>query len=169
MSTTSFLISLGLATGAVSLILSLYLAIQCRRQKRTIDQLQMLAKNQSEEYNLLLERIRTAVQPQFAAVGVSLNESINRIDIKLQNLGAAAVLEKVVTSTPDIEFLDDRFFPVRIETEDLFIVTGISKGLPLGQCRYVVQLHFSDIHGNHYITAIRGEGQEFNVATNAKN
>lgn len=168
MSTTSLLISLGLATGAVSLILSLYLAVQCRRQKSTIDKLQVQAKNQSEEYSLLLERIRSAVQPQFAAVGVSLNETVNRIDIKLQNLGAAAVLEKVVTSTPDIEFLDDRFFPVRIETEDLFIVTGISKGLPLAQCRYVVQLHFSDIHGTHYLTAIRGEGQQFSVATNPK-
>jgi hypothetical protein len=168
MSTTTFLIPLGLATGAVSLILSLYLAVQCRRQKSTIDKLQVQAKNQSEEYNLLLERIRSAVQPQFAAVGVSINESINRIDIKLQNLGAPAILEKVVTSTPDIEFLDDRFFPARIETEDLFIVTGISKGLALAQCRYVVQLHFSDTHGNHYITAIRGEGQEFSVTTHAK-
>lgn len=165
MFTVETLIRVGLATGAASLVLCGYLLYRCRKQKAQINRLTSEISMLQNENAILIEKIRDSVKPEFIATGITINDSVNRIDIKLKNEGAPAILEKVVTSTPDIEFLDDRFFPLRIGPDEMFIVTGISKGLPLQQCRYVVQLHFSDLQGNHYLATVRGEGNQFKMTS----
>jgi hypothetical protein len=165
---TEILSLAGLATGLAGLFLSLYLLYKYNKQQQQLTKIkqQFLALSTTNEN--LIDQIRNSVKPNFIPAGIIINDSMNRIDIKLQNLGAAAIIEKVVTSTPDIEFVDDRFFPLRLETDAYFIVTGISKGLPLTECRYVVQLHYADIYHNNYVTVVRGEGQDAQLKTSLK-
>lgn len=169
MAQSETLIHTGLTAGLAAVALCvLYLLVRAKRQQQQLEKVNHLLQQQQENLLSLQEQLRKNVQPNFVASGISINESISRIDIKVHNLGAAATIDKVVTSTPDIEFIDDRSFPLRIDSNEYFIVTGISKGLPLAQCRYVVQLHYSDPDNNHYLTAIRGEGAEFKITTMPK-
>lgn len=153
---------------AILLLLVLHQLRKIKLLHRQVHILASLTEKLSQQNKTLLQQIKQNLRPEFAKAGVAVDDKSSRIDVKVVNKGQPAIVEKVVTSSPDIEFLEDRFFPLRIEQGELFMFTGFSKGGDLSTSRYVIQIHHTDVYGNPYMAAINGEGQITRLVTQEK-
>lgn len=138
-----------------------------RKNSRRIDNLAVISERLTEQNQLMLQQfhlqrqqLKLRVKPDLVLSSPYIANADSSMFVSITNKGEEAVITNILYSEVDFTFQEKREeFPIRLlKNVDIHFTAQPNGGKPVNERKLQIDLHYTDVLGNPYVTVITGHG-----------